>query len=645
MTALPIRRMILYKHGVGFFERRGTLDGQAVQLTFRRDEINDALKSLTVIDRAGGQVLGVHYETPEDKDARLADSSIALTPDHSLLDLLRSLRGRAVRLGLVDGERTGRLLGVDVDEEAPLEKSAVVLLDDDGHTVVTFPAATLRTVALRDERAAHDLGFFLDTSMSEEVRRSVTVRLSPGAHDLSAFYIAPSPTWRVSYRVVAEREKPGAERGKLLLQGWGLFDNRLDEDLEDAQVTLVAGMPISFVYDLATSRIPARPVVEDQARVAAAPVEFEEAYAAAEAAPQMEAAMAKMAAPAPAARPAGAGMGISMDHLAATPAQAQASDLGELFEYAVTTPVSVKRGESAMVPIIGVTLDYARELLYNGRKLPTHPVVAARFANAGGLTLERGPVTVVEDGDYRGEAIVPFTKAGGEVYLAFAVELGVKVTENAATSSAMASLHVQNAYLRIEEWYTERTTYTLANSTGQALTITIEKPKQPDYQPIDTLKPDAETADHRRWRVTCAPRAQTEFVVQERTLRSRWDQVLNQSYDQLRWYLDNKWLDKEMHGRLKALLDERAQIAANNEETARLQAERNEIYARQEQIRKNMQVMAKDNTEEVDLRKRLRVQLEQSEDRLAAIDKRLAELKADSAAREQRVQEELKRLS
>jgi hypothetical protein len=390
---------------------------------------------------------------------------------------------------------------VDVTRRSRLKDPPSLLLDEDGHTVVTFPVATC-AAWLRDERAAHDLGFFLDTSMSEEVRRSVTVRLSPGAHDLSAFYIAPRPTWRVSYRVVAEREKPGAaqspqgERGKLLLQGWGLFDNRLDEDLEDAQVTLVAGMPISFVYDLATSRIPERPVVEDQARIAAAPVEFEEAVAAAEAAPQMQRAMAPLGMPAPA--PAAFGAGISLAEVAATPAQAQASDLGELFEYAVTTPVSVKRGESAMVPIIGVTLDFARELLYNGRKMPTHPVVAARFTNTGGLTLERGPVTVVEDGDYRGEAIVPFTKAGGEVYLAFAVELGVKVSESATTSSAMAALRLQNAYLLVEEWYTEHTTYTLENSTGNALTITIEKP--PDKLRTHRYAAAAETADHRRWR-------------------------------------------------------------------------------------------------------------------------------------------------
>src|SRR6185295_13704040 len=103
-----------------------------------------------------------------------------------------------------------------------------------------------------------------------------TLRLSEGAHDLAVSYLVPSPTWRVSYRLVAEAEAaspaadkkdgaaPAPKQGKLLLQGWGLFDNRLEEDLEDVQVTLVAGQPISFIYDLAASRIPHRPTVQDE---------------------------------------------------------------------------------------------------------------------------------------------------------------------------------------------------------------------------------------------------------------------------------------------------------------------------------------------------------------------------------------------
>src|SRR2546421_276853 len=97
-SPLPVREMVLYKHGVGFFRREGEFDGDEITLTFRHDEINDVLKSLAAFDQQGGQVLGIHYQTPMDKAARLADSAIRLSDSGSLLDLLRDLRGRIVTL-------------------------------------------------------------------------------------------------------------------------------------------------------------------------------------------------------------------------------------------------------------------------------------------------------------------------------------------------------------------------------------------------------------------------------------------------------------------------------------------------------------------------------------------------------------------
>ena len=44
MANLPITHMTLYKHGVGFFERRATLSGEEVELSFRVTEMNDILK-------------------------------------------------------------------------------------------------------------------------------------------------------------------------------------------------------------------------------------------------------------------------------------------------------------------------------------------------------------------------------------------------------------------------------------------------------------------------------------------------------------------------------------------------------------------------------------------------------------------------
>ena len=71
-SGVLVRRLTLYKHGVAFVERQGQIRGEALSLNFRANEINDALKSLLAIDHGGGQVLGIHYDTPADRQARLA---------------------------------------------------------------------------------------------------------------------------------------------------------------------------------------------------------------------------------------------------------------------------------------------------------------------------------------------------------------------------------------------------------------------------------------------------------------------------------------------------------------------------------------------------------------------------------------------
>jgi hypothetical protein len=669
---LPVRRLTLYKHGVGVVERAGAFAGDELRLDFRAPEVNDALKSLLVLDRGGGQVLGVHYETPADRAARLAEGPIDLSPDHTLLDLLRGLRGTVVRLVVGTGTQVqvveGRLLGPEVAEGDPARRALVSVWDEARGGVVVQPLSAVREVVLGEDRSARDVRHFLDVSRSEDTRRTVTVRLSPGEHDLAVSYLVPSPTWRVSYRLVAEAAAPAPESGRggaggaggrggtLLLQGWGLFDNRLEEDLRDVQVTLVAGQPISFVYDLATSRIPPRRVVQDEARVAAAPVEFERAVArrrgvraesAFGGARDADAAevMAPMAAAAP-MPPEAAPMAFraSIAEVEQQAVAAAGEELGELFQYQVAAPVTVGRGGSALVPILGSRLPYRRELLFNQQKVPQHPVAALRFTNDTGLVLERGPVTVLEDGDYRGEAIVPFSRQGSEVYLAFAVELGVTVRQTRETRMEQAGLRIEKALLWMKQARIVETTYLIASDLDAAEMVTVEHPIMTGFELLDTRPPDEETPEWYRWAVPCPPRDATSFVVRQRRFDWQQQALLDLSYDALREYLTRRWLDRPTLERIRSLLQERQTIARNKEEAGELQAERDRIYQREEQLRQNLTALSQTG-QEAALRQQVFRQLEASETRLNAIDARIAALVDENRQRQAALEAALESLA
>src|SRR5947209_5955 len=69
---LSITHVVLYKHGIGFFEREGTVaPGEEARLKFKTSDMNDILKSLIVNDLAGNHVLGIRYDSNETLDQRL----------------------------------------------------------------------------------------------------------------------------------------------------------------------------------------------------------------------------------------------------------------------------------------------------------------------------------------------------------------------------------------------------------------------------------------------------------------------------------------------------------------------------------------------------------------------------------------------
>jgi hypothetical protein len=627
---LPITHMTLYKHGVGFFERRAAIDGDEVNLTFRVEDMNDVLKSLTVVDRGRGRVIGVDYATPQSREERLAGCSIRLGDDRSLRDLLIGLRGRRVALLLAANERaSGELLGIDeTSERQPLTGALVSLLLDGSAQVRVVGLEAVQGVEVLDEQGLADLRFFLATAIGQEQYRPVKIRLAGGPHDLSVSYVAPAPTWRVSYRLLLEPEtdgkKPTASRA--LLQGWGIFDNRLEEDLKDISLSLVAGMPVSFIYDLYTPFTPDRPVVEEESRVAAAPVEFAANFGMAGTVPDMEdAAVMRKMAPAPmAVRSAASPQAFAES----APAQASGKSMGELFQYNITTPVTVGRGQSAMVPIVSADVAFKKDLIYSGAKLAGHPVAAVRLTNTTGLVLERGPATVLEKGEYVGEAILPFTAEGGELVVTYAVELGVKVSEEASAAREIHGLSLRRAGLYIEEWDIRRTEYRLNNNTARSLKVLIEHPRLEGYDVYDTPAPVETTPEHLRFEVQAPARAEQKLLVSMRRLVSRVEDFQRVSLDSLRRFLRRGLIDQPVYDRVAELLKIWEKIGAKEREIARLNSDREKTYKAQEQVRGAMNVLGQSGREG-DMRGKYLDQMAANEDQLAKIAQAEQALRAD----------------
>ena len=91
--------MILYKSGVGYFERGGVLRaGESARLDFKAADMNDVLKSLTISEQNGGKVTGLRYDSSEPLEKKLADFPFRVDGQASLALFLDQMRGAKVEL-------------------------------------------------------------------------------------------------------------------------------------------------------------------------------------------------------------------------------------------------------------------------------------------------------------------------------------------------------------------------------------------------------------------------------------------------------------------------------------------------------------------------------------------------------------------
>ncbi len=636
MSSLPIRRMVLYKHGVGYFERRGLHSGETLSLNFPLPAMDDVLKSLVVIDRIG-QVRNVDFATPEDRAALIARGSIHLSPKRSLLNLLRDLRGRQARL-VLSGKPAetvaGLVIGIDVEKEEPLRRAIVSLFLPEEQAVRPIPLEDIRRVELLDEAARTDLAFFLRAAQSDQRNRAATIHLTPGDHDLLVGYVAPAPAWRVSYRLLVESADDGATR--CFLQGWGLFDNQLEEDLVDVEVTLVAGRPISFRYQLYEPQTPNRPLIQDAQPAISFLASSPEPAAAPPGLRKSRRAMALRVEP--------YGEDDELDALAASaPPEVTTEERGALFAYRVTQPVSVGRGQSAMAPIVGVELSGQRELVYNRQRMSTYPLAGLRIRNETGLTLERGPATVIVDGEYAGESVLPFTRAGAEFSVFHAVELGVTVDETTRREQRVAGLRLNAGDLIIDEYLLIFQHYQIASALAEPCVVIVEHPRIAHTTLVDTPPPQSDDGRLARWAVAVPAFGRAELVVCERQILSRRQTISSLTGEQLQEWLRDQVLDRVTAQRLASVLNLLRQIDAAQRAIDEATKERQRVFERQQRLQQQIAPLRSDG-DEGSLRQRYVATLAQLEDRVDQIEAEIAAQQATIQRLKSQIEKRLRQM-
>ncbi|WP_437663773.1 hypothetical protein [Sorangium sp. So ce1182] len=637
-SGLALRRVVIYRNGVAYFERRGLIDADQVTFRVRKEKVGDFLATLAVIEAGGSSVRSASFPVEVD------DAS-------------------------------------EEEDDAPAEP---------GPEVTTAPRPP------KDNGAKKG-----DKQRDKDELESVKLTLDGREHDLVIGYVAETPVWRPSYRLVmgatgapgAASVDPRVQSKQAHLQAWGIVQNLSGEDWKGVKLSLVAGAPLAFQATLDQASIPPRPIVSDQGEVIAS-VPTSETTLAAEAAPPppmpAPVAPAAPAAPADAAaeyapeaeerggleyakdaaaprmpvatRPAAkratrGAAGGAIGAAASPPGQMVFNDdrLAEASKPMMNPSPPRNMSALAAVAMEGGTTRYdipfpvdipdrsATMVLLLAKQVPgesiflfapdggvpassSHPFRVARFTNDTKGLLERGPIAVFENGAFLGQGMVQPLPPGATTTVPFALERALAVDtarEESAEGARIAK--IEGGALEIERDWVTHTKYAVRNG-GDAAARTLVK--HPRLHGTRLHAPPKGTEDNVGTGSALVPidvprRGTAVLDVDERRIfRQQIDWLSQLADDAVQAYLKDPRADAPVAKQLGQAWDVRGKLRPAIDERDKLLAEQQRLEQQSQELRQNLRAIEKNRTAD-ELRRDLTDRLAKASVRLDEITKRV----------------------
>ena len=646
---LDLDRVVLYRNGVGYFERSGAVDGDLLTLKIRKDQVNDVLKSLTVVDKGSGKALSVSM--PLDPRSWANAALATLEPGRgNLTDILDSLRGTWVTINM-DGEShsvKGRILMVEAEEASDGDGDVIVehrITVIDGSDVFIAMVREIESITFEDEELSLQIHRALDATAGEGMFQQVEVdiRLSDEAsHDLRLSYVVAAPIWKPTYRVVLPTD-PDEEA---LLQGWAVVDNTSGEDWSEVKMSLTSGTPIAFRYNMHAPVLMERPdlsgtINRKRAKVAIGETSFapkmkdraekkrrseREARKSAELRRPSLGAIGGARSGSMGGGPPDAFLanpredaGMEMEELrGSTGASVNSKKVSGLTRYDLEDRVTVPDGSATMVAVINEMIDAEQVFLFrpggSGPGYEHNPYRVVRFKNTTPYALEPGPISIYSGGSFVGEGISELIASGSSATIPFAVEPEINIT-TAVTSDNTKSrlLTVSKGTLRIESFARRTTTWTVRSSQKDApYKVVIRQRRAGTAYTLQDRPTGTEDLPNAYLIPILVPAGITEasIKVTEQTPVRRsiavWD---HSAVGILESVLAIDGLDAAARKKIEPIISSRKEIADIDRRVNNLKKRQRELDQRANQTRANLRAIEKD-TKAGALRKRLTARLE-----------------------------------
>lgn len=538
-TTLPIVSVSLFSSGVGYFKHAGDIDGpNQITLPFKEDEINDVLKSLVLNAPAGEPAGFAVFPSQQPLDRLLKGFMVDLSHNPTLADILTQLRGTPVQITYQGKEIQGRILGMEkrpltftIDPSKTMLDWFINLATIEG--LRTLPLRDIEKILLSKGETQTDLVKALDALEQAGGHERKNLQISfPGTSKrrVSLGYIVENAVWKSGYRLLLPHEDSSTSLAHL--HGWAVVENQTDNDWNGVRLSLISGLPISFIQELYAPRYVNRPRVTSNGDEAITPVHHERGLPMLKDKNQQR---TEEIQPTVMASDSAPSLNQETADKQTTPQEAPFSQplMASVAEHdSISTRFDVEgvdlpRRRGAMIPFFTRTIPIEQISLFNIKNHATHPLHGVFLENNSDLHLPAGPVTLFDGDLYVGDALLNDLPPGQKGLLTHALDQEIQVMViPKLMSGRLTSGRIAKGVLQLTRRNISRHEYLLNNMAKKARTLVIEHPRTTPWNLVKPEKPFEIITDAYRFRLNLAPGEKRHLLVVEEILRTQQIQLV-----------------------------------------------------------------------------------------------------------------------
>jgi hypothetical protein len=318
----------------------------------------------------------------------------------------------------------------------------------------------------------------------------------------------------------------------------------------------------------------------------------------------------------------------------------QSNAFDDFFAYNLTEPVTIRKNESALVPILQAKVDAERvTLVHSDGYSLSQPLRALWLTNNSNLTLDRGSFTIVEDGNFGGQGLLDPIHPSEKRLLSYAADQAIHVsTDGAINNNRVDRISASDGVLTIQRAEHSEVTYVVRNAAAEPRTIVLEHPVRSGFTLDPGVTPDETTPAVYRFRIHAAPGETVRLPIAANHRGSTIYALTSTNENQFALILQQANNNPKVAAAIAPILEARKRVAETEAAVDQTQTKLDNLHTNEDRQRANITAL---HSADKSARDRFVNDLNHTEDQIVAAQK---EMDVRTAAKEAAEEELAKRI-